>query len=45
VDVFIAVFSFFVLAVVVLSVLTVRWAIRRDREGRATASTPETKKP
>jgi hypothetical protein len=31
---FIAVFSFFVLAVVVLSVLTVRWAIRRDGERR-----------
>jgi hypothetical protein len=31
---FIAVFSFFVLAVVVLSVLTVRWAVRRDSERR-----------
>jgi hypothetical protein len=34
--VFAAVFSFFVLAVVVLTVLTVRWAIRRDRAGRST---------
>jgi len=33
--VFIAVFSVFVLAVVVLSVLTVRWAIGRDRARRA----------
>jgi hypothetical protein len=33
--VFIAVFSFFVLAVIVLCVLTVRFAIRRDRERRA----------
>jgi len=33
--VFIAVFSFFVLAFVVLSVLTVRWALGRDRERRA----------
>jgi hypothetical protein len=43
--VFIAVFSFFVLAVVVLSVLTVRWAIRRDRERRAVAPAPDNKKP
>jgi hypothetical protein len=33
-----------VLAVVVLSVLTVRWAIRRDREGRA-AAPPDNNKP
>jgi hypothetical protein len=33
--VFIAVFSVFVVAVVVLIVLTVRWAIARDRERRA----------
>jgi hypothetical protein len=33
--VFIAVFSIFVLAVIVLCVLTVRFAIRRDRERRA----------
>jgi hypothetical protein len=33
--VFIAVFSVFVVAVLVLSVMTVRWAIRRDRERRA----------
>jgi hypothetical protein len=45
VNVFIAVFSFFVLAVVVLSVLTVRWAIHRDRERRTTAPAPENKKP
>jgi hypothetical protein len=32
--VFIAVFSFFVVAVIVLCVLTVRWAIMRDRERR-----------
>jgi hypothetical protein len=44
-NVFIAVFSFFVLAVVVLSVLTVRWAIRRDREGRSAMPSPENKKP
>jgi hypothetical protein len=38
--VFAAVFSVFVVAVVVLCVLTVRWAIQRDRERRAS----ETKK-
>ncbi|MGD1013437.1 MAG: hypothetical protein ABR963_03490 [Acidimicrobiales bacterium] len=32
---FIAVFSIFVIAVIVLCVLTVRFAIRRDRERRA----------
>jgi hypothetical protein len=32
--VFAAVFSIFVVAVVVLSVLTLRWARRRDRERR-----------
>jgi hypothetical protein len=32
--VFVAVFSIFVAAVVVLSVLTVRWAIQRDRGRR-----------
>jgi len=32
--VFIAVFSFFVAATLVLVVLTMRWAIRRDRERR-----------
>jgi hypothetical protein len=32
--VFAAVFSIFVAAVVVLSVLTVRWAIQRDRTRR-----------
>jgi hypothetical protein len=33
--VFFAVFGFFVLALAVLSVLIVRWAVRRDRERRA----------
>jgi hypothetical protein len=33
--VFIAVFSIFVIAVIVLCVLTVRFAIRRDRERRS----------
>jgi hypothetical protein len=33
--VFIAVFSIFVVAIIVLSVMTVRFAIRRDRERRA----------
>jgi hypothetical protein len=32
--VFFAVFGVFVLAFVVLSVITLRWAIRRDRSGR-----------
>jgi hypothetical protein len=32
--VFIAVFSIFVVAVLVLCVLTVRWAIMRDRQRR-----------
>jgi hypothetical protein len=36
--VFIAVFSIFVLAVIVLCVLTVRFALRRDRERRAEMS-------
>jgi len=34
-DVFVAVFSLFVVALIVLAVLTVRWAIMRDRERRA----------
>jgi hypothetical protein len=33
--VFIAVFSVFIAATLVLVVLTMRWAIRRDRDGRA----------
>jgi hypothetical protein len=42
--VFIAVFSFFLLAVVVLCVLTVRWAILRDRARRSSApTTPDEK--
>jgi hypothetical protein len=40
--VFVAVFSVFVLAVVVLTVLTLRWAIKRDRERRAREKTNET---
>jgi hypothetical protein len=32
--VFIAVFSIFIVAIVVLAVLTVRWAIQRDRARR-----------
>jgi hypothetical protein len=35
--VFIAVFSIFLLAIVVLCVVTIRWAIHRDRERRANA--------
>jgi hypothetical protein len=42
--VFITVFSIFLLAIVVLCVLTVRWAILRDRaRRRGTATTPEEK--
>jgi hypothetical protein len=39
--VFIAVFSVFIAATVVLVVLTMRWAIRRDRERRAAQSPKE----
>ncbi|HEV3188139.1 MAG TPA: hypothetical protein VGZ04_08840 [Acidimicrobiales bacterium] len=39
---FVAVFSVFVLAIVVLTVLTLRWAIKRDRERRAREKTNET---
>jgi hypothetical protein len=42
--VFIAVFSVFIVATLVLVVLTVRWAVRRDRERRA-AQAPEEKTP
>ncbi|HUX03925.1 MAG TPA: hypothetical protein VMV53_03330 [Acidimicrobiales bacterium] len=35
---FIVVFTFFVLAVVVLSVLTLRWAIGRDHLRRSSAA-------
>jgi hypothetical protein len=35
VNVFIAVFSIFIVAVVVLSVVTLRWAIGRDRSKRS----------
>jgi hypothetical protein len=39
--VFIAVFSIFIAATLVLVVLTMRWAIRRDRERRAAPSPKE----
>ncbi|HUZ40103.1 MAG TPA: hypothetical protein VMU68_01740 [Acidimicrobiales bacterium] len=39
--VFIAVFSVFIAATLVLIVLTMRWAIRRDRERRASRNPPE----
>jgi hypothetical protein len=42
--VFIAIFSIFVVAMIVLVVFIVRWAIRRDRERRA-AQTPTNKLP
>jgi hypothetical protein len=42
--VFIAVFSVFIAATLVLIVLTMRWAVRRDRERRA-AQGPEEKNP
>jgi hypothetical protein len=42
--VFVAVFSLFILAVVVLSVMTVRWAIHRDRERRVVVETPDSDK-
>jgi len=38
--VFIAVFSFFVLATLVLCVLTIRWAVRRDRQRRSPPPPP-----
>jgi hypothetical protein len=40
--VFIAVFSVFIAATLVLVVLTLRWAIRRDRDGRAQLREEET---
>ncbi len=40
-NVFIAVFSVFIAATLVLVVLTMRWAIRRDRERRAQTGQPE----
>jgi hypothetical protein len=43
--VFITVFSIFVAAVIVLCVLTVRWAVRRDRERRAAAAPPPSETP
>jgi hypothetical protein len=42
--VFVAVFSIFLLAIVVLCVLTVRWAILRDRSRRSSLpTTPDDK--
>jgi hypothetical protein len=41
--VFIAVFSVFVVAMLVLVVLIVRWSIRRDRERRAAQVATQTK--
>jgi hypothetical protein len=43
--VFIAVFSIFVLAILVLSVVVVRWSILRDRERRAVSDPKTTEKP
>jgi hypothetical protein len=40
--VFVAVFSVFVVAMLVLVVFIVRWAIRRDRERRAAPTPPDT---
>jgi hypothetical protein len=42
--VFIAVFSIFIAATLGLVVLTIRWAIRRDRERRVTPA-PDEKAP
>jgi hypothetical protein len=42
--VFIAVFSVFIAATLVLVVLTLRWAVLRDRERRA-AQSPDEKTP
>jgi uncharacterized membrane protein len=42
--VFVAVFSVFVVAMLVLVVFIVRWAVRRDRERRA-AQAPADKRP
>jgi hypothetical protein len=42
--VFIAVFSVFIAATLVLVVLTMRWAVRRDRDRRA-AQSPGDDKP
>jgi hypothetical protein len=39
--VFIAVFSVFVVAMLVLVVFIVRWSVRRDRERRAAQTPPE----
>jgi hypothetical protein len=39
--VFIAVFSVFIAATLVLIVLTIRWAIRRDRERRSAQDPPD----
>jgi Flp pilus assembly protein TadB len=39
--VFIVVFSIFIAAIFVLCVLILRWAVRRDRERRATQPGPD----
>jgi hypothetical protein len=43
--VFILVFSFFLLALLVLIVVVVRWAVHRDRERRAGHPSSEVKGP
>jgi hypothetical protein len=43
--VFVAVFSIFVLAILVLSVVVVRWSILRDRERRVVSDPKATEKP
>jgi uncharacterized SAM-binding protein YcdF (DUF218 family) len=43
--VFVAVFSIFVFAMLVLSVLIVRWSILRDRERRNASDPKVTEKP
>ncbi len=42
---FVAVFSIFVLAMLVLSVVIVRWSILRDRERRRASDPKATEKP
>jgi uncharacterized membrane protein len=43
--VFILVFSFFLLALLVLVVVTVRWAVHRDRERRSPQRSSEAEGP
>jgi cell division protein FtsL len=42
--VFVAVFSIFLLAIVVLCVVTIRWAVHRDRERRTNADPSQSEK-